>query len=639
MRPSETPTQRKHDMKPRILFPLLCALALPYSWAAADVKYGVLCYHDVIDQSAPSFAAGMSQEVRKTYFPQTVTAERLIAHFNWLRDNGYTPVSWQQIKDARAGRGQLPPKPVLLTFDDGYASFYTIIYPILRAYHYPAVYGLVTSWLETPPDGHINYGGIKLPRSAFVTWEQVREMQQSGLIEMASHTHDMHHGKPGNPGGSQFAAVFPGNYKDKKYETPSEYRRRIRDDLQKSRDIIKARTGVAPDVLVWPYGQFTQTAVDIARELGFHDDMTLKDEKLSQIGEQSIGRSLIDQETSFGHLKSYLEDKYFVLPNERAVYAKLDDLYHPDPVRQNQNYDKLIQRMWALGTKTVYLQAVSDENGDGAADSAYFPNRHLKLKADLFSQVSWQLNNRAGVEVKAWMPMLAFDLGDGYEYLTDSRTGRVNAHTVKRLSPYNAKNRQAVKEIYEDLAFNSRFKGLAFGDDGFVTEFEAAGQGDDAAKTDALIAYSDMLKNAALQYSFNGANEMKTARGIWAEAVMPSEKPVWFGQNLAKFANHYNHTVIHAAPYGWAAQWQGNVSEAWLGGLLGSLRHADLPHDKLVLNIPNRAHDGRQLMSSQELAGHIMQVRKARFKGAAFSDDFVNARPELKVVKPVFGIK
>lgn len=626
-------------MKQRILFPLLCAVVLPSAWAAVDVKYGVICYHDVIDQSRPSVTANLPQEVRKTYFPQTITVERLIAHFNWLHGNGYTPVSWQQIKAARAGKGQLPPKPVLLTFDDGYASFYTTIYPVLRAYNYPAVYGLVTSWMETPVGGHIDYGGVKLPRSAFITWEQVREMQKSGLIEIASHTHDMHHGKAGNPGGSQFAAVFPGNYRNKGYETPAEYRARVRADLKKSRDIIKQRTGITPDVLVWPYGQFTQTAVDIARELGFHDDMTLKDEKLSTVGDQSIGRSLVDQESSFGHLKSYLEDKYFVLPNERAVYVKLDDLYDPDPIKQNQNYDKLIGRMWALGTKTVYLQAVTDENGDGVADSAYFPNRHLKMKADLFSQVSWQLNTRSDVEVRAWMPMLSFDLGDGYEYLTDSRTGRVNAHAVKRLSPYNAKNRQAVKEIYEDLAFSSRFKGLAFGNDGFITEFEAADKGNDAAKTDALIAYSDMLKNAALQYSYNGVNEMKTARGIWAEAVMPSEKPVRIGQNLAKFAHHYNHTVIHAAPYSLATEWQGNVSEAWLGGLLASLRYTDLPHDKLVFNIPNRAYNGQQLMSAQNLADRIMQVRKARFKGAAFSDDFVNGHPELKIVKPVFGIK
>lgn len=624
-------------MKQRFLLPLLYALSLPAAWSANDVRYGVLCYHDVIEQGKPSPYAEMSAEVRRTYFPQTLTTDRLIAHFNWLNENGYTPVSWKQIQDARAGRGTLPAKPVLLTFDDGYASFYQTIYPLLKAYNYPAVYGLVTSWLETPAGGQIDYGKVKLPRSAFITWEQVREMQQSGLIEIASHTHDMHHGQIGNPNGSQFAAVFPGNYKNGRYETPEEYRTRVYNDLKKSRDIIAKRTGVTPTVLVWPYGQFTQTAVDIARKLGFHDDLTLMDEELTALGKQSVGRALVDQETPFSHLKSYLEGRYHDLPHERVVYIKLDDLYHPDPVIRNQNYNTLVDRIWKWKTKTVYLQATSDENGDGAADSAYFPNRHLKLKADLFSQVSWQLYTRADVEVRAWMPMLAFDLGEGYEYLTDSRTGRPSAHAVKRLSPFNAKNRQAVAEIYEDLTFNSRFKGLAFGTDGFIEAFEAAGQGGDTEKTDALLAYSDLLKNAALKYSFNGLNEMKTARSIWAEAVMPSENAK--AQSLAKSAQHYRHTVIHAAPYPAEGRQATGLSEAWLGGLLSRISASGVPQNKVIINIPNRADSGEMLIHTEDLAARIMQVRRSGFKNAAFSDEFTRNRPDLKTVKPVFGIK
>lgn len=626
------------NMKKRILFPILCALALPNVWAQSD-DYGVLCYHDVIDQSRPAATGLFSQDIRNQYFPQTITVDRLIAHFNWLRDNGYTPMSWKQIKEARAGKAPLPAKPVVLTFDDGYVSFYTTIYPILKAYNYPAVYALVTSWMETPDDGRISYGSITLPRSAFITWEQVREMQKSGLVEIASHTHDLHHGRTGNPGGSQFAAVFPGNYQNKRYETPAEYRQRIRADLKKSRDIISLRTGITPDVLVWPYGQFTETAVQTARELGFDDDLTLWDNKLTNLKKNSVGRALIDQESTFGHLKSYLEGNKFELPHQRSVYVRLDDLYDEDPAVQGKKYDQLIERMRSWGTKTVYLQAFADENGDGAADAAYFPNRHLKMKADLFSQVSWQLNSRSGVEVKALAPLLAFDLGDGYEYLTDSRTGRPNAHAVKRLSPYNPKNRQTIKEIYEDLAFNSRFKGLAFGDDGFITEYEAADQGDDAAKTDALIDYSDTLTKAALQYSFNGNNEMKVTRGILAEAVMPSEKPVWLAQNLAKFTQHYHQTAVTAVPYSVRSERYGEVSEQWLAQLLGNLKSTVLPHNKIIFNMRNRSPEGMPLLESSILAERMRQIRQARFNGIAFSDDFVDNQPDLKTVKPVFGLK
>ena len=271
-------------MKKHLLLALLCTFGLQTAQAADPGHYGIICYHDIIDTSKPEDAGA----VRRQYFPQTLTADRLIAHFNWLRDNGYTPVSWQQIKDARAGKAKLPDKPVLLTFDDGYLSFYTTAYPILKAFNYPAVYALITSWLEIPADGRIQYDDTtSLPRSAFVTWEQVREMQASGLIEIASHTHDLHHGIKGNPGGSQFAAVFPGRYQNGRYETPEEYRKRIYNDLKASRDTITRRTGIKPEVLVWPYGQFTLTSVDIARDVGFQSDLTLSDETLNPANKAS----------------------------------------------------------------------------------------------------------------------------------------------------------------------------------------------------------------------------------------------------------------------------------------------------------------------------------------------------------------
>ena len=154
-------------MKKHLLLALLCAFGLQTAQAADPGHYGIICYHDIIDTSKPEDAGA----VRRQYFPQTLTADRLIAHFNWLRDNGYTPVSWQQIKDARAGKAKLPDKPVLLTFDDGYLSFYTTAYPILKAFNYPAVYALITSWLEIPAGGRIQYDDTtSLPRSAFVTW-------------------------------------------------------------------------------------------------------------------------------------------------------------------------------------------------------------------------------------------------------------------------------------------------------------------------------------------------------------------------------------------------------------------------------------------------------------------------------------
>ncbi|WP_252385833.1 polysaccharide deacetylase family protein, partial [Escherichia coli] len=55
-----------------------------------------------------------------------------------LRENGYQPVSIAQIREAHRGGKPLPEKAVVLTFDDGYQSFYTRVFPILQAFQWPA---------------------------------------------------------------------------------------------------------------------------------------------------------------------------------------------------------------------------------------------------------------------------------------------------------------------------------------------------------------------------------------------------------------------------------------------------------------------------------------------------------------------
>src|SRR5690606_18817362 len=74
--------------------------------------YVVLGYHDVEDED-PDQTFG------------SVRSDHLVEQFSWLRDNGYQPVSIEQILAAGRGGPPLPEKAVLLSFDDGHRSFYT----------------------------------------------------------------------------------------------------------------------------------------------------------------------------------------------------------------------------------------------------------------------------------------------------------------------------------------------------------------------------------------------------------------------------------------------------------------------------------------------------------------------------------
>ena len=602
----------------------------------AQDRYAVLAYHSVVDDTA-------SKE-EKYYFPQTISTNLLISHFNWLKDNGYNVVSWQQIIDAENGKGTLPDHAVLLSFDDGYATMYNVIYPILKAYNYPAVFAPVSSWLNTPVTKKIPYANTYLPRSVFVTWEQVSEMEKSGLVEIASHTHDSHHGVRANPAGSQLPAVISPEYKNNKYETKAEYRNRLVRDFTLSSQSIQREVGKKPRIMVWPYGQFNNTAVDVAREVGMSHHFSLGEKLINKVGDKYIGRLLIDTETGFSTIKHYLDGVSDEVKMPRVVHIKLDDIYNVDKKQQAKNLDVLIERIYRYGITTVYLQAYSDADGDGVADALYFPNSYLPIRDDIFSQISWQLRTRAEVKVYAWMPILAFDLRNSVkdaEYMVNSRTNQ------PRLSPYSRKNIEMIKSIYNDLSFHAKFDGILFSDDAFLSDFEGmSSHGNQSAvnfatkqKTDDLIKVTDQLVEGVKPYFLFGTNALRTARNIYASVITEPKAEALFAQNLSVLSKHYDTTVIMAMPYTEHGQ---DISEreakAWFETLINNVK-AQVPLDKVLFEFQTVNGHTQKAIPESELISWIQLLQKHNiYSYGYYPDNFLKDQPSIQQMRPYMSV-
>jgi len=602
----------------------------------AQDRYAVLAYHSVVDDTA-------SKE-EKYYFPQTISTNLLISHFNWLKDNGYNVVSWQQIIDAENGKGTLPDHAVLLSFDDGYATMYNVIYPILKAYNYPAVFAPVSSWLNTPVTKKIPYANTYLPRSVFVTWEQVSEMEKSGLVEIASHTHDSHHGVRANPAGSQLPAVISPEYKNNKYETKAEYRNRLVRDFTLSSQSIQREVGKKPRIMVWPYGQFNNTAVDVAREVGMSHHFSLGEKLINKVGDKYIGRLLIDTETGFSTIKHYLDGVSDEVKMPRVVRIKLDDIYNVDKKQQAKNLDVLIERIYRYGITTVYLQAYSDADGDGVADALYFPNSYLPIRDDIFSQISWQLRTRAEVKVYAWMPILAFDLRNSVkdaEYMVNSRTNQ------PRLSPYSRKNIEMIKSIYNDLSFHAKFDGILFSDDAFLSDFEGmSSHGNQSAvnfatkqKTDDLIKVTDQLVEGVKPYFLFGTNALRTARNIYASVITEPKAEALFAQNLSVLSKHYDTTVIMAMPY---TEHEQDISEreakAWFETLINNVK-AQVPLDKVLFEFQTVNGHTQKSIPESELISWIQLLQKHNiYSYGYYPDNFLKDQPSIQQMRPYMSV-
>ena len=621
---------------------IICTLSLFSAFAFAQDRYGVLAYHSVVDESAA--------ENQKHYFPQTISAQTLIKHFNWLKENGYNVISWQQVIDAENGKGTLPDNAVLLSFDDGYETMYNVVFPLLKAYNYPAVFAPVTGWLDTPADQKIAYADKMLDRSVFATWAQVKEMEQSGLVEVASHTHNLHNGINANPSGGQLPSVIAPEYKNGKYETEDAYKNRLKSDFARSVQTLVNHIGKKPRVMVWPYGQFNDVAVQLARQAGMPHYFSLGEKIINKVGDKHIGRLLLNAETDLNTVKNYLDGIDESKQIQRVLHVDLDYVYDTDTTQQAKNLDKLIDRIYRSGVTTVYLQAFSDPDGDGVADALYFPNKYLPVRDDIFGRIAWQLQTRAGVKVYAWMPVLAFDLRKSVkeaEYVIDSRTGKPSTKAYLRLSPYNKQNVEIIKSIYNDLSFYAKFNGILFHDDAFLTDFEGA-EGNHAEgmvspqakqKTQDLIQLTHQLTDTLKPYFLRGSYSLKTARNLYASVITNPNAEEWLAQNLKTLTDNYDTTAIMAMPY---MENEQPISQdeayQWFASLIENVK-AQAPLEKVLFEFQAVNWRTQKPIPESELIDWMKLLQKNHlYSYGYYPDNFLTNQPDLNKMKPYFSV-
>lgn len=561
-----------------------------------------------------------------------ITLDHLVAHFDWLHANGYHMVSVQQVVDAMAGKAALPPKAVLLSFDDGLESFYTHVYPLLRAYHYPAMFALEGSWLDLKPGETFDYNGKRCTRACFVSWEQVREMQASGLVEIASHTYDLHHGLLANPQGNQLPAAVSLRYdpKDGQYENAEAFRQRIRDDLARSAQQIEQHTGKRPRAVVWPYGAYNRVAREEAAAVGLSYSFSLEARQPESLAPaHTVPRLLVGDNIGVTGLATMIYQHREVVP-QRVVQVDLDYVYDPDPVQQEKNLGRLLDRIKRLAPSQVWLQAYADPKGDGVAEAVYFPNRLLPMRADLFSRVSWQLRTRAGVQVYAWMPVLAFRFPGHPDLPTLGSSHPAKGEDPYRLAPWDPTVQKLIGDLYEDLAMHAPMAGLLFSDDAFMRDSDNLGpwKGLPAAqRTARLIDFTAMLTARVRQWR----TQIATARNIYAAPVLDPRAEAWFAQSLPAFNAAYDYTALMAMPQ----LDKQPPDDRWFLELARRVMQQPDGLDRTVFELAATNWQTRQPIPAERIGARmrLLQAQGVRHLGY-YPDDFIRGLPLLETIRP-----
>ena len=175
------------------------------------------------------------------------------ADLKYLSEKGYTTIVMKDLIDYVYEGKQLPPKAIILTFDDGYLSTYQYVFPLLKKYDMKIVLSIIgksTDDFTKVKDININY--------SHMTWDDVKEMEEAGAAEVQNHSYNLHNNKNGRYGCFQ-----------KTCESHEQYKAILSEDIMKLQEKIESVVGAAPNTFTYPYGKYCDETDIILKELGF----------------------------------------------------------------------------------------------------------------------------------------------------------------------------------------------------------------------------------------------------------------------------------------------------------------------------------------------------------------------------------
>lgn len=205
----------------------------------------IIMYHAVSD----------AQSIQGDYVISSAEFENDIIYF---KQNNYSFVLISDIINFVKGNKDIPKKSVALTFDDGYYNNYLYAYPLIKKYNAKISLAPVAYFSEL----YSNNGEVSEYYS-HCTWQQLKEMADSGLVELGNHSYNLHTCDGTHNGIGQLANEDTYVYKD-----------RIRNDLTTAQNIISENTGVTCQFIAYPFGIYNKSTQELVKEMGFSAALT-----------------------------------------------------------------------------------------------------------------------------------------------------------------------------------------------------------------------------------------------------------------------------------------------------------------------------------------------------------------------------
>jgi peptidoglycan/xylan/chitin deacetylase (PgdA/CDA1 family) len=243
---------------------------------------------------------------------------------DYLATHNYSVISLSELlKGLR--NNQLPLRPIVITIDDGFKSTFTLAYPVLKKYNFPAALFIYTNFIEK------NNGSL--------TWEEIREMTKNN-IEIGSHT--LSH------------CNLLKYEKDENYEA---YLARIRREIFLSKEILESKIGSKAKFFAYPYGVYSPIIKNLVIQAGYEGILNANSMNNTLTANPfSLNRQIIFGQSSFNSFIRILNQ----LPLKTSQIFPYDGIIENNQfvkigaILEDDNYDAKTLSMKLGGAKVKF---------------------------------------------------------------------------------------------------------------------------------------------------------------------------------------------------------------------------------------------------------------------------------------------
>ena len=182
----------------------------------------------------------------------------------YLKENGYNTIFISQLIDYVDGKEELPEKPIIITFDDGYYNNYATVYPLVKKYNAKCNISVVGSYIDKKEEYRSKY-------FSYMNWEEVKELASSPYFEIHNHSYDLH-------------SITYKRHGVKKNSNEDEisYKQTLLTDTKKCENKLEELIGKQVKCYCYPFGIYDELSDSILKESGYRVVLTCQ-EKINKI--------------------------------------------------------------------------------------------------------------------------------------------------------------------------------------------------------------------------------------------------------------------------------------------------------------------------------------------------------------------